>query len=209
MDKAQTQQFIENSRHALNHLFDAISEYNNVLVAAQKDVEEIENSQKALSDLFMYRDQWSVNANYHYAQYIARMAHLNTQKQKAAKDLDVKLNNALSSIGATVDSMSSLAGSVLQIAKQVLSLRHGGKPTIPTSRTIGSQSIIEIIWEGRNHAMHWDEGAPRARVQTMLITLHADLGLNIVIGYNNCMSILGALGWNSTDAVVGDLYALI
>jgi hypothetical protein len=209
MDKPQTQQFIENSRHALNHLFDAIGEYNNVLVASQKDVEEIENAQEALSDLFMYRDQWSVNANYHYAQYMERIGHLNTKKQEAAKDLDVRLNNALSSIGATVDSISSLAGSVLQISKQVLSLRHGGKPTIPTSRTIGSQSIIEIIWEGRNHAMHWDEGAPRARVQTMLNALYADLGLNIVVGNNNCLSILGALDWDSADAVVRDLNALI
>ena len=209
MDKPQTQQFIENSRHALNHLFDAIGEYYNVLVASQKDVEEIENSQKALSDLFLYRDQWSVNANYHYAQYMERMSHLNTQKQEATNDLDIRLNNALSSIGATVDSMSSLAGSVLQIAKQVLSLRHEGKPNIPASRTIGTQSIIEVIWEGRNHAMHWDEGAPRARVQNMLNALHTDLGLTIVVGNNNCLSILGALGWNSTDSVIRDLNALI
>ncbi len=206
MNTEQTQNFIENSRYALDHLFDAIDEYNKVLVIAQKEVEEIEGSQKMLSDLFMYRDQWSVNANHHYAQYVERMKHLEQQKQD---DISVKLDNALASIGATVDSMSSLAGAVLQIAKQVFSLRHTGKPRISTARDIGNQSVVEVVWEGRNHAMHWDEGAPKARVQVMLDGLSNDLDMNIVIGNNNCLSILGALEWFSTEAVVKDLNALI
>lgn len=209
MDAQQVKQFIQNSRHALDHLFIAIDEYNKVLVQAQEEVEEIESAQANLSELFMYRDQWSVNANYHYAQYMERMKQLEQQKKTAIQELSVKLANALASIGASVDSMSSLAGSILQIAKQVLSLRHGGKPVIQSARNIGSQSITEVIWEGRNHAMHWDEGAPRARVQAMLSSLRSDLGINVVAGCNNCLSILGALGWSSTEAVVNDLNNLV
>ena len=209
MIEEQSLEFIDNSKHALDHLFKAIDEYNSVLVLAQQTVEEIENSEEVLSDLFTYRDQWSPNANYHYAQYMERMRTLAEQKVEAEKDIEERLNNALASIGATVESMSSLAGSVLQIAKQVLSLRHSGKPTITAAKSIGSQSIVDVIWAGRNHAMHWDEGAPRANVQNMLNSLEADLDIIIEVGKNNCLSILGALDWKSSDDVVSDLKILV
>lgn len=105
--------------------------------------------------------------------------------------------------------MSSLAGSVLQIAKQVISLRHSGKPAIAAARNIGSQSIVEVIWEGRNHATHWDDETPKEKVQNMLNTLSTDLGITIEIGKNNCLSILGTLDWKSSDNVVSDLKLLV
>ncbi len=209
MTEVQALEFIDNSNHALDHLFKALDEYNSVLVSTQKTVEEIEISEKALSNLFKYRNQWSPNANHHYAQYIKRMESLAKQKAEVGKDIEERLSNALESIGATVESMSSLAGSVLQIAKQVLSLRHSGKPTISTARTVGSQSIVEVVWEGRNHAMHWDEGTPRAIVQSMLDALKTDLAITIEVGKNNCLSILGALGWTSCDDVISDLKVLV
>ncbi len=44
--KEQTEEFIENSRHAIEHLFDALDDFNSVLRLNQ-----------TLSGLFMYRDQ--------------------------------------------------------------------------------------------------------------------------------------------------------
>ncbi len=208
LTKEQTQEFINNSRHAIDHLFDALDEYNSVLESAQQTVEEIEQSKQMLSDLFMYRDQWSPNANHYYAQYVERMKTLNERQEGAENEFEERLKNALASIGATIESMSSLAGAVLQIAKQVLSLRYSKKYNINGARKIGSQSIVEVIWEGRNHAMHWDEKAPNQQVQDMLNALSSDLGITIEIGNNNCLSILGALEWKSTDDVIKDLIAL-
>ena len=93
--KEQTEAFIENSRPAIEHLFGALSEYNKVLERAQITVEEIENSEQILSDLFMYRDQWSPNANHHYAQYMMRMEELEKQKIEAHGKDSEKLENAL------------------------------------------------------------------------------------------------------------------
>lgn len=205
----QAEEFIENSRHAIEHLFAALSEYNRVLDKAQTTVEEIERSKKVLSDLFMYRDQWSPNANHHYAQYVRRMQELEKQTAEAQEDDTKRLEKALFSIGATVESMSGLAGSVLQIAKQALSIRHAGKPNLPKARTVGTQNIVEVVWEGRNHAMHWDEGAPRDRVKNMLDRLATDLNITIEVGKNNCLSILGALGWKAPEDVNSDLKALV
>ena len=209
MNAQETSEFIENSRHALNHLFNAIDEYNKILVSTQQGIEDIEASRQALADLFMYRDQWSPNANHHYIQYMQRIEQLEEKQKEAQSDPATRIEKALGSIGATVESMSSLAGAVLQIAKQVLSLRHAGKPELPAARDIGSQKIFEVIWEGRNHAMHWDEGKPKQKVQNMLDALSKDLGIDIEVGRNNCLSILGALNWRSTEAVVRDLHTLI
>jgi len=156
----------------------------------------------------MYRDQWSPNANHHYAQYMIRMEELEKQKKEAQENDSEKLEKALFNIGSTVESMSSLAGAVLQIGKQSLSLRHSGRPNLPGARVIGTQNIVEVVWEGRNHAMHWDEGEPNDRVRNMLNALATDLNITIEIGKNNCLSILGALGWKTPDDVISDLKAL-
>lgn len=207
--KEQSEEFIENSRPAIEHLFGALGEYNKVLEKAQVTVEEIENTKQHLSDLFMYRDQWSPNANHHYAQYMMRMEELVKQKTAAQESDAIKLEKALFSIGSTVESMSGLAGAVLQIGKQALSIRHAGKPNLPTARTIGTQNIVEVIWEGRNHAMHWDEDTPRKQVKNMLDALATDLNITIEIGKNNCLSIMGALEWKNPEDVISDLKALV
>lgn len=207
--KEQAEEFIENSRPAIEHLFGALRSYNEVLEKAQTTVEEIERSKQFLSDLFMYRDQWSPNANHHYAQYIMRMEALEKQKKEAQENDKKKLESALFNIGSTVESMSVLAGTVLQIGKQSLSLRHSGKPNMQGARTIGTQNIVEVVWEGRNHAMHWDEGAPKERVKNMLTSLATDLNITVENGKNNCLSILGALGWKTPENVISDLKALV
>jgi len=207
--KEQAEEFIENSRPAIEHLFGALGEYNKVLERAQITVEEIESSKQLLSDLFMYRDQWSPNANHHYAQYMMRMEELEKQKVAAQEDDAEKLEKALFNIGSTIESMSGLAGAVLQIGKQALSIRHAGKPNLAAARTIGTQNIVEVVWEGRNHAMHWDEGAPRAGVRNMLSALAADLNITIEVCKNNCLSILGALEWKKAEDVLSDLKALV
>lgn len=207
--KEQAEEFIENSRPAIEHLFGALDEYNKVLERAQITVEEIESSKQLLSDLFMYREQWSPNANHHYAQYMMRMEELEKQKAAAQEDDAEKLEKALFNIGSTVESMSGLAGAVLQIGKQALSIRHAGKPNLPAARTIGTQNIVEVVWEGRNHAMHWDEGASRAPVRNMLNALATDFNITIEVGKNNCLSILGALEWKKPEDVLSDLKALV
>ena len=114
----------------------------------------------------------------------------------------------MANIGASIESMSYLAGSVLQIAKQILSLRHGGKPKGIASRRIGSQSLVEVIWEGRNHAMHWEETVPHKKVKEMFDLLASDFGMDVEYGKNNCLSLLGVLSWSSADQVIQDLHEL-
>ncbi|MBS3755252.1 MAG: hypothetical protein KGY56_06085 [Desulfobacterales bacterium] len=137
------------------------------------------------------------------------MEELEKQKTAAQENDAIKLEKALFNIGSTVESMSGLAGAVLQIGKQALSIRHTGKPNLPAARKIGTQNIVEVVWEGRNHAMHWDEGSPREPVSNMLNVLETDLNITIEVGKNNCLSILGALEWKKPEDVISDLKALV
>lgn len=207
--KEQAEDFLDNSRHAIEHLFEALNAYYKVLDKAKAAVGEIEKANQLVSDLFVVSDQWSPNANHYYTQYLKRMEEMNGKMKESQEDDTEKMERAILSIGSTVESISSLAGAVLQIGKQALSLRHSGKPNLPEARKIGSQNIVVIIWEGRNHSMHWDEGEPRYRVRSMLSSLAIDHDITIEYGKNNCMSILGVLGWKTSNDVISDLKALV
>ena len=105
--------------------------------------------------------------------------------------------------------MAVLAASVLSIGKLVLSYRFGSKSMVPLGRMVGSQSVTEVIWEGRKHGMHWEEGNPRPPVQQMMQKLSADLGIQFNSGSNNSLALLEAIGWSSKDVVMNELIELV
>jgi hypothetical protein len=58
---------------------------------------------------------------------------------------------------ARASSHSAVCGAILQIAKQSLSAHFGrSRNNSPPGRTIGSESIRNVIWEGRNQSMHFE-----------------------------------------------------
>ena len=76
-------------------------------------------------------------------------------------------------------------------------------------RQIGSLGIEQVIWEGRNHAVHWEDNQPHPPVKKMLETLGRENGLEIAIGRNNSPTIIYALGWKTAIDVINDLAKLI
>lgn len=54
-------------------------------------------------------------------------------------------------------STSAVAGAVLQIAKQGISVVFGGKDAAETGRSVGRQCLRDVIWHARNQSMHWEE----------------------------------------------------
>jgi hypothetical protein len=88
-------------------------------------------------------------------------------KLKDPSRLEKNLTKLLTERGATEETCGVLAGSVLQIAKQVLSCRFDRKPSeLRNVKMIGSQSIVEVIWESRNHAIHCEEQSPPSGLRT-------------------------------------------
>lgn len=69
-----------------------------------------------------------------------------------------QLDQAKDRLVAREFSRASMAGSILQYAKQGISIVHAGLAACPDGRLVGSQPIKKVIWQGRNHALHWEDG---------------------------------------------------
>lgn len=102
-----------------------------------------------------------------------------------------------------------MAGAVLQISKQALALKYKAKLPLMDSRQIGSLDIEQVIWEGRNHAVHRENNQQYPPVKKMLETLGRENGLEIAIGESNSPTIIYALGRKTANDVINDLDKLI
>ncbi|HYE72050.1 MAG TPA: hypothetical protein VEF04_01915 [Blastocatellia bacterium] len=95
--------------------------------------------------LFADSDLWSPKANYCYVEYLKQVKNLVGQK-KVASEL-------LARLSASREVMAVLAGAILQIAAQALIFRFEQKTELPKARRIGSQSVVDMIWEGHHQAL--------------------------------------------------------
>lgn len=105
----------------------------------------------------------------------------------------------------------SLAGALLQFAKQGISTVHGNKENCPDGRYIGSQPLKTIIWEGRNQALHWEEGNfKNKRLCQCFDTLAKEIDPKFAnyTTQNMALDIVELLGWTTFTAFKRDLLLL-
>lgn len=208
---AEALAFVSETEYALSQLFETLVQRKAALAEIGEEIRRLDDTKELLHGIFVDRDQWSHNANWHYAQLMERTRFLEDKRQDLTSDIGRRrqLQNLLAKFGATEQAMAVLAGSVLQLAKQTLSFRFGAKSNLPPGQLVGTQPQTEVIWEGRNHALHWEEGRKGTPAHTMLLKLEADGLANITFGENNSLAILDALEWNSAADVVSSLNQLV
>ncbi|MDP3195322.1 hypothetical protein [Tabrizicola sp.] len=106
---------------------------------------------------------------------------------------------------------AALAGSVLQFAKQGISLVHGGLQNCPAGRQVHGVDIKLVIWQGRNQSMHWDEGQFTPSVRACFDSLKVcDSSFN---DYDSkvrsvAFDVVRLLGWREYAAFETDMMAL-
>jgi len=125
--------------------------------------------------------------------------------------LSTELDKLKSRIGARRIARAALCGSLLQIAKQGLSIVHQG-PKGPKGRLIGTQHLRDVIWKARNQANHFDEGDAHAPVRRCFETLATDLSRPEFRDYNQrslAFEVFEALRWNSYSDYERDLRSLL
>jgi hypothetical protein len=91
-------------------------------------------------------------ANYYHAQMAK--AHIGIAKPKA--ELDNEIKEVSDSIDAKSASIAALSGAILQLAKQCISLKYGKPQNAPDGDSIGGILIKDIIFEGRNQSIHYE-----------------------------------------------------
>ena len=108
-------------------------------------------------------------------------------------------------------SVQVACGALLQLSKQTVSIRHGAPPKWPRGRTIGSQPIRDVIWQGRNQAMHADEGKYSAKLLRVFAILEKDFGPRFHVSAGICTSrareVVEILGWLDPQQFGTDLNA--
>lgn len=107
-------------------------------------------------------------------------------------------------------SFSSLAGTLLQYAKQGLSASFGAPANWPQGRLIGTQKLKTIILEARNQSEHWEEGSPKLRVQQCFDTLTLEKGSDFAEYRikNLAFKVVSLLGWRSYAEFRTDLLSM-
>jgi hypothetical protein len=124
-------------------------------------------------------------------------------------NLGLEADRQLAAIDLLAFSRAALSGTVLQFAKQGLSLAHGQKASIPDGREIHGVALKEIVWEGRNHALHWEEQNPRPAIVNCLSQLAAHIPKLANFRQQNCsFEIVQALNWKDWAGFSGDIQSL-
>ena len=113
----------------------------------------------------------------------------------------------LNSVGT---SLSIIASSVLQIAKQGISITYKELANCPDGRMVGRESLKNIIWQGRNQAMHFEDGNYHERVVRCFRNLELDYGSIFRLGDKNlAYEVINVLEWTSYDKYENDLRKLL
>jgi hypothetical protein len=108
-------------------------------------------------------------------------------------------------------SLAATAGTILQFAKQGISMVHGGPGTCPPGRTIGTaESLKNVIWQGRNQAIHWEEGKLTDAVTTCFGHLTSDFGkpFDDVFAGSLAFRVVHLLGWRTWGEFATDMSSL-
>jgi len=113
-------------------------------------------------------------------------------------------------VAAHTFSASALAGSLLQYAKQGISLTHGDLASTPSGRAIGGQFLRDVIWQSRNQAIHWEEGKPRDPVRQCFDKLAQEVAPHFAEYTNRSMAfdVVELLAWTDFDKFNADLLLL-
>jgi hypothetical protein len=110
-------------------------------------------------------------------------------------------------------SLRLAAASLLQIAKQGISFAVGNPDAAQSGRMIRGVSLRDLIVQGRNQSLHFEEKKPHSAVREMFGALENELGDRFSLtkrhGESLAAEVLELLGWKSYDNIKRDLISLM
>lgn len=125
----------------------------------------------------------------------------------------LKLDATTQALRTFENSANILAGSVIQIAQQGMSIVHGSIKTYPyTGRKVAGSNMRDLVWQGRNQAMHYETTATRADWKAVFAILDKANpgGFSLRPPYkSHAKAIFDLLGWQSHAVYVADMHALL
>ncbi|MCK9622893.1 MAG: hypothetical protein M0R47_20455 [Methylobacter sp.] len=202
-------QYIVDTEFAAKNLIRLVMEEENKL-------EELAGQLKAVEAQFRVH-KWDfessdLNDDFSDAYVMAAFGRMATAAEQAEAQ-QRQLATLQASIGTRQQAMQAIAGSILQIAKQGISIVHGSLAAAPEGRKIGTASLKEIIWQARNQALHYEEGNFKKPVTDLFATLEAEQGAQYSLAnhpnQSRAKQILSLLAWKNYAAYINDMQSLL
>jgi len=115
-------------------------------------------------------------------------------------------------VGTHQIAVQAISGAILQIAKQGISVVHGRLDASPDGRTLGTSTLKALIWQGRNQAIHFEDGNFSNPVVTLFAELEAAYGPKFSLAAHRNRSlakqVIDLLGWRTYAAYQSDAASL-
>jgi len=122
-------------------------------------------------------------------------------------NLQQELEQLQAARDARAFALGALAGSLLQLAKQGLSVAFGEEASWPAGRAVGGQTLKAVIRGARNQTLHWEEGECRSATVQVFQQLEQDFGspFGDYDTANLAMPVIHLLGWRNYEDYVADM----
>lgn len=203
-------QYLVDTEFAMKNLFDLVTHENKQITSLKAEMKvHQDRANKIMSDAYYVTDQDvdDLETPGMHAIRHGYVRHLNAAN--AVRDQIVKLT---ASFQAKDFSVQALCGSVLQIAKQGISIVHGKNAPYGITEPLSGEFVYNIILQGRNQSMHYEEGKYRAPVVSCFQNLQQAFGsdLDITTGGNKAKYIVfHVLGWRTYNNYLGTMTQLL
>ena len=175
------------------------------LTDAQKMISYIENMEHALILLFRA-------INYEKDELI-KLIEERQNCPSNVPQIDHNIIKITDNISFHENSERILSGAILQFAKQGISIVHKNPKNCPPGRKVGSQDLRNVIWQARNHAMHYEE-SPKHKPEVLecFKTLELDFGPQFSLyahpGVNLSKEVVEVLSWHGFETFREDMLLL-
>ncbi len=192
-------QYIKDTEYAVKKLFDLIEHEN----------KELNNAINIKNELSIYgKDLFENNKEHLNAEILIELYGINSTNELKQKEIE----RITFQISINEFSIRVLGSTILQIAKQGISIIHQQLRNCPGGRLLGTQELNNIIWQARNQCMHFEDGNFNRSVVECFNKLERDFGNTFCVqNYNSkCMSIevLDILNWKSFQDYERDMLLL-
>lgn len=206
-------QYLIDTQYAASNLIDLIMHDERELETANTEYSKVKQDLDVYQNQFygaeMSDDLSPMQLQHEYLQYYQRTERLNERE----KQLIAHMESFKNLIDAKSFAVSSLCGALLQISKQGISIVHKGLGNCPNGREIGGEVLKNIIWQGRNQSMHYEENRFSSSVVNCfknLETSFSDLSLTSHPNENFAQKIvIQVLGWNEYQVYERDMISLL
>lgn len=203
-------QYLQDTEFATKNLFSLATDEEHQLRELLEKLGQTEQQLKVHQWDFQTSD---LNDDFSDAYVIAAFARAAKAAQEVER-LKREVHTLQASVGAHQHAVQAIAGAILQIAKQGISLVYGGLNTVPAGRTLGaSLAVRDIIWQARNQSMHYEEGSFKNPLIDLFNKLEKEYGtqfsLVVHAKQNRAKQVLDVLGWNDYAAYLNDMKTLL